>query len=162
MNEWFEVRESKIQGKGCFARQDIPKGTRIVEYVGEVITNEEADNRYDDESMDRHHTFLFTLDEKHCVDGAIGGNEAIYINHSCEPNCETEIEEDRIFVYALSDIKAGEELFYDYAYEREEDETDEEARKTYPCYCGSKNCRGTIMAPREENEKKDEGSDEEE
>lgn len=145
--EWFEVRESPIQGKGCFAVKRIPKGTRVIEYTGEKITNEEADNRYDDESMERHHTFLFTLDDEHCIDGSVGDNPAKYINHSCDPNCETEIDGDRIWVDALRDIEPGEELFYDYAYERESASEDE---SLYPCYCGSKKCRGTILAPKEE------------
>ncbi len=151
MNSFFEVRDSPIQGKGAFALQDIPKGTRIIEYVGEVISWAEADKRYDDENMPRHHTFLFAIDEKTCVDGAVGGNESIYINHSCDPNCETDIVDNHIYVFAIKDIKKGEELFYDYAYERDGDE-DEETEKLYFCRCGSKNCRGSILAPKSTDE----------
>jgi uncharacterized protein len=142
---WFEVRDSVIQGKGAFAARDIPKGTRIIEYVGEIISHEESDRRYDDASMDRHHTFLFAVDDETVIDGSVGGNEAMYINHSCDPNTEPVVEGKRVFIYALRDIKKGEELFYDYAYEREDAEEDE---SIYPCYCGTKKCRGTILAPK--------------
>jgi SET domain-containing protein len=95
----------------------IRKGQRIIEYVGEHIDDDEADRRYDEDRMNRHHTFLFTLGPNKVVDGAVDGNESIYINHSCEPNCEAVIEGDRIFIYALRTIYPGEELLYDYQYE---------------------------------------------
>lgn len=142
MNDWFEVRDSPIQGRGAFARKRIPKGTKIIEYTGERITEEEAQARYDDEGMERHHTFLFDLDDGTCLDGAVGGNESIYINHSCDPNCEPENEDGHIIIYAIRDIEPGEELFYDYAYEPEEDDDG----SIYPCRCGSGKCRGTILA----------------
>jgi len=142
----FELRESPIQGKGAFATRRIRKGARIIEYTGERITQDEADKRYDDEAMGRHHTFLFTLDEKTVIDAAVDGNEARFINHSCDPNCQALIEDDKIFIYALKDISLGEELCYDYAYERAEG-MDEESEKLYMCRCGAKDCRGTILAP---------------
>ncbi|MDC0714597.1 SET domain-containing protein-lysine N-methyltransferase [Stigmatella sp. ncwal1] len=142
----FELRESSIQGRGAFATRRIRKGARITEYIGEHITQEEADARYDDESMERHHTFLFNLDEKTVVDGAVNGNDARFINHSCDPNCQAFIEEDRIFIYALRDIAQDEELCYDYAYERAEG-MDDDSESLYVCRCGAKNCRGTILAP---------------
>lgn len=142
----FELRQSPIQGRGAFATRRIRKGARIIEYTGERITQDEADERYDDEAMDRHHTFLFTLDEKTVIDAAVDGNEARFINHSCDPNCQALIEDDKIFIYALKDISLGEELCYDYAYERAEG-MDEESEKLYVCRCGAKDCRGTILAP---------------
>lgn len=143
----FELRPSSIQGLGAFATRRIRKGTRIVEYTGERISQEEADARYDDASMGRHHTFLFNVDEHTVVDGAHGGNESRFINHSCAPNCQAFIEEDdRIFIYALRDISPGEELVYDYGYERTED-MDEEDERLYVCRCGAPRCRGTILAP---------------
>jgi uncharacterized protein len=142
----FELRRSPIQGQGAFATRRIRKGTRIIEYTGERITQEQADERYDDESMARHHTFLFTLDEDTVLDAAVGGNEARFINHSCDPNCQALIEDDRIFIYALRAIAPGEELVYDYAYERVEG-MDEESEQLYVCRCGAKSCRGTILAP---------------
>lgn len=142
----FELRQSPIQGRGAFATRRIRKGARIIEYTGERITQDEADKRYDDEAMGRHHTFLFTLDEKTVIDAAVNGNEARFINHSCDPNCQALIEDDKIFIYALKDISPGEELSYDYAYERAEG-MDEESEKLYVCRCGAKDCRGTILAP---------------
>lgn len=142
----FELRDSPIQGRGAFATRRIRKGTRIIEYTGERITQDEADERYDDEAMGRHHTFLFTLDEKTVIDAAVDGNEARFINHSCDPNCQALIEGDKIFIYALKDISPGTELVYDYAYERAEG-MDEESEALYVCRCGAKACRGTILAP---------------
>lgn len=142
----FELRQSPIQGNGAFATRRIRKGARIIEYTGERITQDEADKRYDDEAMGRHHTFLFTLDEKTVIDAAVDGNEARFINHSCDPNCQALIEDGKIFIYALKDISPGEELSYDYAYERAEG-MEEESEKLYVCRCGAKNCRGTILAP---------------
>jgi SET domain-containing protein len=142
----FELRESPIQGRGAFATRRIRKGARIIEYTGERISQDEADKRYDDEAMGRHHTFLFTLDEDTVIDAAVDGNEARFINHSCDPNCQALIEGDKIFIYALKDISLGTELVYDYAYERAEG-MDEESEMLYVCRCGAKNCRGTILAP---------------
>jgi hypothetical protein len=126
----------------------IRKGTKILEYTGERISNREADIRYDDAGMKRHHTFLFVLDKKTVIDGAIsaGGGDASYINHSCDPNCEAIITGKRIFIHALRGIHPGEELAYDYQYERT-GENDDELEKFYICKCGSPNCRGTIMKP---------------
>jgi SET domain-containing protein len=146
-NRWFVVRPSPIQGKGAFAVRRIRKGTRIIEYLGEQVSHDEADRRYDDEAMARHHTFLFTVDDKTVVDGAVGGNEALFINHSCDPNCEAVIERKRIYVEALRTIEPGEELFYDYQYERDGKTTASDERM-YVCHCGSANCRGTILAPK--------------
>ncbi|HJR40669.1 MAG TPA: SET domain-containing protein-lysine N-methyltransferase [Gemmatimonadaceae bacterium] len=143
---YFELRRSRIQGRGAFALRKIRKGTRIVEYTGERISNDEADRRYDDDAMDRHHTFLFTLDDDVCVDGAVEGNDAAYINHSCDPNCEAVIRDGRIWIEAIRTIQPGEELSYDYQYEREVD-GDVLEPDQYPCYCGSDSCRGTILKP---------------
>ncbi|HEY7898264.1 MAG TPA: SET domain-containing protein-lysine N-methyltransferase [Gemmatimonadaceae bacterium] len=143
-SRFFDVRQSGIQGKGAFANRKIRKGQRIIEYTGERISNDEADNRYDETNMRRHHTFLFTVTPRIVVDGAINGNESIYINHSCDPNCEAVIEDRRIFIEAVRTIEAGEELAYDYQYERTGEDDDEMAR-FYKCLCGAPNCRGSIM-----------------
>jgi SET domain-containing protein len=144
----YVVRNSRIHGRGVFAVRQIRKGTRIVEYTGERISNKEADRRYDDKKMKRHHTFLFTLDNKTVIDGAIdkGGGDASYINHSCEPNCEAVITDKRIFIHALRGIEPGTELAYDYQYERT-GKNDAELEKFYVCKCGAPNCRGSIMKP---------------
>lgn len=142
----FELRPSAIQGTGAFATRRIRKGTRIIEYIGERITQEEADRRYDDEAMERHHTFLFNLDDKAVLDAGTVHNESRYINHSCEPNCEALIDKGRIYVFALRTIEEGEELVYDYAYERTDD-MGPDSEALYVCRCGSPKCRGTILAP---------------
>src|SRR5476651_1856609 len=83
-NPYIEICTSAIQGRGAFAARPIRKGTRIVEYTGQRISWRTADKRYDDDKMGRHHTFLFTVDDKTCIDGARGGNEARFLNHSCD------------------------------------------------------------------------------
>jgi hypothetical protein len=142
----FELRRSAIQGRGAFATRRIRPGARIIEYVGEHISRDEGDRRYDDEHMGRHHTFLFALDDGSVIDAAVGGNDARFINHSCDPNCQAIEEDGRIFIEALRNIQPGAELTYDYAYERTGDHTDED-EALYVCRCGAKNCRGTILAP---------------
>jgi SET domain-containing protein len=144
----FILRPSRLQGQGAFATAPIRMGTRIIEYTGERITHAEADRRYDDGAMARHHTFLMTVDRRWVIDAAAGGNAARFINHSCEPNCEIVVRRGRIFIDALRDIRKGEELTYDYAYEREEGD-DAVALTCYPCRCGAPTCRGTILAPRD-------------
>jgi SET domain-containing protein len=131
----FEVRESQIDNRGAFATEDIPKGTQIIEYIGEKIDNEEADKR-EGINDEIGVTYIFCLDENSCIDGAVGGNESRFINHSCEPNCDYAVENGRIFYYANRDIKKEEELTIDYDY-------DADSKKEI-CLCKSKNCRGFI------------------
>jgi uncharacterized protein len=150
-NRLYEIRESAVQGRGVFAKRRIRPGQRIIEYTGERISNEEADSRYDDEKMQRHHTFLFTLDKKTVVDGNRQGNDSRFINHACDPNCEAVIEKGRIWIYALKNIQPGVELGYDYQYERTDDRADE---KLYFCKCGSPKCRGSIMKPARKRRKR--------
>jgi uncharacterized protein len=142
----YVIRNSKIQGRGAFATRAIRKNERIVEYRGEVITPEEADRRYPWDDDERHHTFLFTVDDERVIDGRIRGNSSRYINHSCDPNCEAIIDEDgRVWVYALRSIREGQELTFDYHFILEERHSPAN-KKLYPCYCGTKKCRGTILA----------------
>lgn len=147
VNEWLELRRSPIHGLGGFARRQIPRGTRVIEYAGEKISNAEADRRYDDESMKRHHTFLFILNSRTCVDAAFEGNEARFLNHSCAPNCEAVIERGHIWIEALADIPADTELVYDYQYEDDPEYTEQDLT-FYACHCGAPNCRGTIVKTR--------------
>src|SRR5512142_1594416 len=93
----FEVRSSAIQGLGAFAAAPIRKGTRIVEYLGERISPDEADRRYDDDASEHPRVLLFTVDSKTVIDAGVGGNEAQFINHSCEPNCAAVTIKKRIF-----------------------------------------------------------------
>ena len=154
-NRYFEIRESEVQGKGGFAITKIRKGQRIIEYTGEIISTDEEAERYDDENMDRHHTFLFSIDEDWTIDAGTIGSDAKYINHSCDPNCEAVNEDGHIFIEAVRTIQPGEELNYDYSYEQEEPLT-QELIDQYPCYCGAENCRGTILLynPPEKKKKK--------
>lgn len=144
VNEWMELRQSSIHGLGAFALQDIPKGTRIIEYTGEKIDNAEADRRYDDDAMEMHHTFLFILNSKTCIDAAFEGNEARFINHSCNPNAEAVVGRAHIWIHALKKIPAGAEITYDYAFEDDDKYTLDDYRR-YACRCGAPNCRGTIV-----------------
>ncbi len=143
----FVIKKSTIAGRGAFATRRIRTGQRIVEYIGERITHVEADRRYDDEAMPEHHTFLFAIDGTHVIDGSVNGNDARFINHSCDPNCEAVDEDGHIFVEAIKNIQPGSELTYDYQFERGEDD-DELDESRYPCRCGTARCRGTILAPR--------------
>ena len=135
----IEVRESVVHGHGVYAMQSIPKGTRIIEYTGQRVSWEAAPNDENDP-----HTFNFGLDNGEVINPEIGGNNARWINHSCDANCEAVEEDDRIFIDALRDIQAGEELFYDYALEIDEPIT-EESKKRFACHCHSPNCRGTML-----------------
>lgn len=140
----FAVRTSGIQGFGGFATQAIPAGTRIIEYAGERLTPAEAEARYPDTLGERHHTFLFAIDDEVVVDAAVNGNAARFLNHSCAPNCDAVIDDGRIWIESIHDIEVGEELVYDYAYILEERHTPA-AKKRFPCYCGAITCRGTIL-----------------
>lgn len=143
----FEIRPSPIQGFGIWAVRPIRKAARIVEYVGERIAPEEADERYDDDASEHPHVLLFTVDDRTVIDAGVGGNEARYFNHSCAPNCETVVEKGRVFIVARRAIAPGEELTYDYQLERPGRAKAEWARR-YACRCGAKRCRGTMLAPR--------------
>jgi uncharacterized protein len=151
---WFEIRPSPMHGLGAFALRPIPAGTRLVEYAGERITPAEADRRHPDEPTASaagasHHTLLFAIDgeegEEVIVDAGVGGNEARFINHSCDPNCDAIVEAGRIWIETIRDVAPGEELAYDYAFVLEERHTPA-AKRRYPCACGARNCRGTMLA----------------
>ena len=143
----FEIRSSPIQGLGAFATQRIRKGTRIIEYTGERITPKEADARYDDDQTQHPHVLLFTVDKRTTIDAGVNGNEARYINHSCEPSCEAVIDNRRVYIEALRTISPGEELNYDYNLTRD-GQVDAETEARYACHCGAKTCRGTMLEPR--------------
>lgn len=140
----MELRGSPIDGLGAFAVQRIPNGTRIIEYAGQRIGNDLLTRRYGDESSGKHHTFIFILSSRTCIDAAYDGNEARFVNHSCDPNCETTQYGRRIWIEATRDIEPGEELAYDYMYDDDPSYTDEELRHQ-ECRCRSAICRGTIV-----------------
>lgn len=141
----FEIRESPIQGLGVFATRHIPAGTRLIEYAGERLTPAQADARYPDVPGERHHTFLFAVDDAWVIDAAVDGNDARWINHSCDPNCDAVVDDGRIWIETTRVVRRGEELAYDYRLVLEERHT-AAAKKLYPCNCGSERCRGTMLA----------------
>jgi uncharacterized protein len=141
----FELRNSPIQGTGAFATRPIRKGARIIEYKGERVSHDEADSRYEEDG-DHPHVVLFVVDKRTVIDAGVGGNEARFINHSCDPNCEAVTEKGHVYLEATRDIAAGEELAYDYHLTRD-DPDDEEVEKQFACRCGSRNCRGTMLEP---------------
>ena len=143
----IQVRRSGVHGKGVFAVQDIAEGETIIEYVGEVITWDEAQDRHPHDPSDPNHTFYFHVDEDRVIDALYGGNSSRWINHSCDPNCEADEEGGRVFIKALRNIQAGEELNYDYGLIIDEPYT-KKLKAEYPCWCGAKNCRGTLLAPK--------------
>ncbi|WP_341909319.1 SET domain-containing protein-lysine N-methyltransferase [Polaromonas sp. YR568] len=149
----IQTRRSGVHGKGVFALQDLAEGETLIEYVGEVINWEEALRRHPHDPKDPNHTFYFHIDEDHVIDAKHGGNSSRWINHSCKPNCEADEEGGRVFIKALRNIKAGEELFYDYGLIIDAKYT-KKLLAQYPCWCGAKNCRGTLLAPKDKDDKK--------
>ena len=129
------TRSSDIHAAGCFTLEDIPRGTVVLEYTGELITKEEGDRRYEGRSF----TYLFGIGNGDTV--IDGHSMAMFINHSCRPNCEIDERNGRIFVKTLRKLKSGEEITYDYWLYDGDDEA--------PCYCGSRNCRGSMYSPAE-------------
>jgi SET domain-containing protein len=148
----IQVRRSGVHGKGVFAVQNIAEGETIIEYVGEVITWKEALRRHPHDPKDPNHTFYFHVDEERVIDAKYGGNSSRWINHSCDPNCEADEEEGRVFIKALRNIKAGEELNYDYGLIIDEPYT-KKLKAEYPCWCGARLCRGTLLAPKRRQRK---------
>jgi histone-lysine N-methyltransferase SETD1 len=131
----LKTADSRIHGQGVFACSDIKKGEFIIEYEGERISSLAAQVR--DAMYARSGvTFLFNVDDRTVIDGGVQGNIARFINHSCEPNCETRIEERRVMIYAQKDIKKGDELTFDYKFRKN-------SMREY-CRCGSESCRGYI------------------
>jgi uncharacterized protein len=148
-SSFLEVRQSDVHGQGVFATKSIRKGKRIIEYTGKRMPWDVASADSDDP-----HTFLFGFgDGNDVINAGIDGNEARWINHSCDPNCEAVEERNRIFIYALRDIHPGEELSYDYALEIDEPRS-EENEKEHACSCGASNCRGTLLAAESKNSSK--------
>ena len=143
----IQVRRSGIHGKGVFALAPIAKGEMIIEYKGEMITWKQALKRHPHNPAEPDHTFYFHIDEGHVIDGHVDGNAAKWINHSCQPNCETDEADGRVFVMAKRAIKPGEELNYDYGLILEGRHTPK-VKKQFECRCGSRKCRGTMLAPK--------------
>ena len=130
------IRSSSIHAACCYTTTPIRKGARVVEYTGPRISKDLADEKYQDSPT----TYLFGVgDGEQVIDGH---GTAMFVNHSCDPNCETDEIDGRVWICAIRDIAPGEELTYDYnLYDGDEDE----AR----CNCGADTCRGTMYAPEE-------------
>ena len=143
----IQVRRSGVHGKGVFAVAPLAGGDAVIEYVGEVITWREALRRHPHDPSDPDHTFYFHIDDKHVIDAKHGGNSARWINHACEPNCEADEVDGRVFIKALRDIAPGEELFYDYGLVIDQRYTPK-LKKQFECRCGTPGCRGTMLAPK--------------
>jgi SET domain-containing protein len=141
------VRRSGVHGKGVYALQPIARGERIVEYTGQLITWKEALRRHPHDPDDPNHTFYFHIDDGRVIDGKYGRNAAKWINHSCQPNCETDEIDGRVYIKARRAIKPGEELNYDYALVLDGRHT-AKLKKEFECRCGSRKCRGTLLAPK--------------
>ncbi len=152
-SSWIKVRNSSIHGRGVFAAKRIPKGTRVIEYLGDRISHAEADQRYEDHDPNDNHTFLFIVDKKVVIDAGVGGNAARFINHSCDGNCESVIEDRRVFIETTRVVQKGEELGYDYEIGREKDDPPN-VDEIFACRCGSPKCRGTMLWPAKDPRKK--------
>jgi uncharacterized protein len=142
------VRNSSIHGHGVFALRRIPKGARIIEYKGKLITDKEADRRYSRLHEHSPHTMLFSIDGGLVIDATRHGNSARWVNHSCAPNCEIEEEGHQVFIDARRDILPGEELTYDYNLQIGEKHT-KKAQREHACFCGARRCRGTMLGEEE-------------
>jgi hypothetical protein len=140
---YWTVRSSSIHNRGIFARCDIPFDVPIIEYLGEKITKAESTRRGEALVERAKKTggaavYVFTLNQRYDIDGAKGNNPARYLNHSCAPNCEAYIIRGRIWIYSLREIKAGEELTYNYGF-------DVDTWEDHPCRCGTDRCIGYIV-----------------
>jgi SET domain-containing protein len=143
----YEVRQSPIHGNGVFAKKPIAAGERIIEYRGERISWDLATERAEKAGGPVNHTFYFSLADGRVIDGGRRGNEARWINHACSPNCEAYEDEGKVYIHALHDIDAGEELNYNYALIYEERHTPK-LKKLFACRCGTPGCTGTMLAPK--------------
>ena len=133
----YKEKRSKIDNRGLYAADDIKKGTKIIQYKGKIITVKESETnpKYDNDKA----IYLFNINKKLDLDGDFKFNIARLINHSCEPNCEVFGSGNKVWIYAMRNIKKGDELSYDYGFSFDED------YKQYPCKCGSAKCVGYIV-----------------
>tara|TARA_A100001015_G_C14820556_1_gene644515 strand:- start:462 stop:947 length:486 start_codon:yes stop_codon:yes gene_type:complete len=143
----WKVKKSKIHGAGVFACKNIKKDTKVIEYIGEKITKKEGDKRSAERikkylnKKNEGSVYIFELNNKYDIDGSPLYNNARYINHSCNPNCEVDIIDNQIWIISLKKIKSGEELNYDYGYPFDKDDY-----KDHICKCGSEQCIGYIIS----------------
>jgi SET domain-containing protein len=135
----MRVRRSRVHGRGVFALRRIRKGTRIIEYLGDRVSHRQADVRYEHKDISDNHTFLFIVDRGVVIDGGSNGNDARFINHSCDPNSESLIDDRRVFIEAIRTIRPGEEITYDYQIGRD--------RSDPPNIDEIFACRGSMLWP---------------
>ena len=137
MKKLYKIKKSNIDNRGLYAATNIKKNTKIIEYKGKIITVKETETnpKFDNDKA----IYLFNINKKYDLDGDFKYNTARLINHSCDPNCEVYGTGLKVWVYAIRDIKKGEELTYDYGFGYDE------YYKDFPCRCGSKNCVGYIV-----------------
>lgn len=141
------VRKSSIHNYGIFAKKNIKKNTKIIEYIGEKVTKAEGDRRSSKRikkftnSRQSGSVYIFELDKKYDIDGFVNRNKARFINHSCNPNCEVDIIDGKIWISSIKNIKKDEELSYDYGYSFDPNDF-----RDHVCKCGSKNCIGFIIS----------------
>lgn len=153
------ARRSPIHGTGVFARRKLAADTEVIQYKGKLLTHDEADEQYGD-GGETGHTFLFTLNEQYILDANTRGNDARWINHSCDPNCQAVLYEnkngdpkkDRVIIETLREIKRGEELTYDYGITLEVRHT-ARLKKIWACRCGSPKCTGTMLKSKQSGKK---------
>ncbi len=133
----YKIKKSKIDKNGLYANCDIKKGTKIIEYKGKIISVKKSaeDPKFDNDKA----IYLFNINKRFDLDGNFKFNTARLINHSCNPNCEVFGEGWKVWIYAMKNIKKGDELSYDYGFSFDEN------FKKYPCKCRSKNCAGFIV-----------------
>ena len=149
----IQTRRSGVHGKGVFALQDLAEGETLIEYVGELIDWPEALERHPHDPEQPNHTFYFHLESGLVIDANVGGNSSRWINHSCAPNCLADEEDGRVFIKALRNIAAGEELFYDYGLMIDARYT-KKLLAEYQCRCGAAHCRGTMLTPKDKKKPK--------
>ena len=141
---WFK-KKSHIHGSGLFAIQNIKKGSKIIEYIGDKVTKKEGDKRADKQikqykkNKNNGMVYIFELNKLYDIDGSVAHNHAKLINHSCNSNCEVEIINNEIWISAIKNIKKSNELSYNYGYSYDTDYVD------HVCKCGSSKCVGYIL-----------------
>jgi len=150
MNNIFTIKNSKLHGKGLFANCNIKAGTNIIEYVGEKITKAQSDKiaemqlKKSQKNREEGQVYIFTLDEKYDINGNVPYNKARLMNHSCDPNCDTDIIDGKIWIRSFKNIKKGAEFTYDYGFA-----FDREDFRDHVCKCGSKKCVGFIVTEKD-------------
>jgi uncharacterized protein len=133
-SEHLVFKPSPIHGTGGFAKSDLVRGMLVIEYVGRTISKSESVER-----CRLGNEYIFRQDEENDLDGNVAWNLARFLNHSCAPNCEAELIDGKIWIVALRDIKAGEEITFDYGYDLED-------YRQHPCRCGAPECVGYIVS----------------